>query len=139
VSDNPYTSPEQVGGTPFSKPAAEGGLDFSSVASLCQTAGWLKFLGILNIIAGVLYCLTIIGLIIGWLPIWIGISLNKASDSLKSGYARRDPSAIRAGMDSLSLVIKIFGVLAVIGLAINVVYFAVIILAVIGGAVSSQM
>jgi hypothetical protein len=124
-------------GSPPPKPSA--GLDYSAVAPLCLAAGWLKFLGILNIIAGVLYCLTIVGIIFGWLPIWIGVSLNKASASLQMGYASRNPVEIRTGMDALALVVKIFGVLAIIGLVINVLYFGFIILAVVGGAVSSQL
>ena len=35
--------------------------------------GWLKFLGIILIIAGGLYALTLVGIIIAWLPIWLGI------------------------------------------------------------------
>ena len=120
-------------------PTPKAALDYGAVAPLCQAAGWLRFLGILNIIAGVIYCLTIIGLIIGWLPIWIGITLNKASHALQEGYARRDQQEIYVGMDSVAQVVKIFGVLAIIGLVINVLYFGFIILAVIGGLVSSQM
>lgn len=137
MSDNPYSSPMSTPGSPAPKPGAD--LDYSAVAPLCLAAGWLKFLGILNIIAGVLYCLTIVGIIFGWLPIWIGISLNKASASLQMGYARRSQVEIRTGMEALALVVKIFGVLAIIGLVINVLYFGFIILAVVGGAVSSQL
>ena len=68
MSDNPYNSPAPSPDSPFAKGGS--GLDFSSVAPLCHAAGWLKFLGILNIILGVIYCLTIIGLIIGWLVGW---------------------------------------------------------------------
>ena len=139
MSDNPYTTPMGTPGSPFPKPGAEAGLDYGAIAPLCQAAGWLKFLGILNIIAGVIYCLTIVGLIVGWLPIWIGISLNKASSSLESGLARRSPGDIRAGMDSLALVIKIFGVLAIIGIVINVLYIAFFILVLVGGVATSQM
>jgi hypothetical protein len=130
VSDNPYSSPAPSPDSPFTKGGS--GLDFSSIAPLCQAAGWLKFLGILNIILGVLYCLTIIGLIIGWLPIWIGISLNKASDSLRAGYESQDGGQIEAGMDSLALVFRIFGVLAIIGLVINVLYIGAVVLMMIG-------
>ena len=138
MSDNPYSSPASTSGSPLPKPGAD--LDFSAVAPLCLTAGWLRFLGILNIIVGVIYCLTIVGLIFGWLPIWIGITLNKASSSLQSGYARRSQQEIRIGMDSLALVVKIFGVLAVIWLAMIALYFVgFIILMVFGGVMSSQM
>jgi hypothetical protein len=139
MSDNPYSSPMGTPGSPISKPGFEGGLALNTVEPLVQVAGWLKFLGILNIIAGVIYCLTIVGIIFGWLPIWIGVTLNKASNSLQTGYANRSQLVLRNGMESLALVVKIFGVLAVIGLVINVLYFGAIILAVVGGAVSSQM
>ena len=135
MSDNPYSSPGAAPGSPFPKDIP--GLDFASVAPLCHAAGWLKFLGILNIIAGVIYCLTIIGLIIGWLPIWIGISLNKASDALKAGYAQQDGQQIAIGMDRLALVVKIFGVLAIIGLVINVIYIGILVIALISGLAMS--
>jgi len=32
--------------------------------------GWIKFLGIAAIILGGLYALTIVGIIIAWMPIW---------------------------------------------------------------------
>jgi len=80
----------------------------------------LKFLGILNIIAGVLYCLTIVGAVVGWIPIWIGVSLNNAGTSLRAGYDGRNEMAMRMGMDKLALAIKIFGILTLIGLIINV-------------------
>ena len=77
-------------------------------------------------------------------PIWIGITLNKASSSLQSGYARRSQQEIRVGLDSLALVVKIFGVLATIGLVITVLCFVGFIILMVfgmafGGAVSSQM
>ena len=118
MSDNPYISPSATPGSPPPKQAL--GLDYSTVASLCDVSGWLKFLGILNIIAGVLYCLTIVGAVVGWIPIWIGVSLNNAGTSLRAGYDGRNEMAMRMGMDKLALAIKIFGILTLIGLIINV-------------------
>ena len=137
MSDNPYSSPMPTAGSPQPKPGAE--LDYNAVASLCLTAGWLKFMGTLSIILGVLYCLTIVGAIFGWVPIWIGISLNRASKSLQWGYAQRSPHEIRAGMDSMALVVKIFGVLAVIWLGMIALYFVFAIVMVFVGVLSSQM
>ena len=62
---------------------------------------------------------------------------NRASDSLKAGYAQRDGQQIGIGMDNLALVVKIFGVLAIIGLVINVLYIGFLVLALIGGLVMS--
>jgi hypothetical protein len=132
MSDNPYSSPASTFDSPFSQ-GFSAGLDFGSVAPLCYAAGWLKFLGIVNIVAGVIYCLTIIGLVIGWLPIWLGVLLNRASDSLRAGYEGQDGQRIHIGMDSLALAVKIVGVLAIIGLAFNVLYLGFVVLVVIGG------
>jgi len=76
----------------------------------------LKFLGILNIVIGVIYCLTIVGAIVGWVFIWIGTLLNNASTSLRAGYDGRNEHAIRDGMDKLAMTIRIIGILTLIGL-----------------------
>lgn len=41
-------------------------------------AGWLKFFGIVTIIAGALNALSLIGILWAWLPIWLGILLVQA-------------------------------------------------------------
>lgn len=40
-----------------------------------QSKRWLKFLGVLSIIGGVLSALTIVGIFVASLPIWIGAKL----------------------------------------------------------------
>ena len=125
MSDNPYTSPENLSYSPSEK--ASLGLAYGDVAPLCSAAGWLKFLGILNIIIGIVYCITIIGAIIGWLPLWIGVSLNSAANSLRAGYERQNSHEIRAGMTSTALVFKIVGVIVVIYLALMALYFLFVI------------
>jgi len=136
VSDNPYASPfEGTTGTPISVSKAQ--LDFGSVRPLCNVSGWLKFLGIVYIILGVIYCITIIGAIVGWLPIWIGALLNGASNELSHGYRLSNERAIRIGMEKLALTVKIVGVLTLIGLVINGLYLAFIFFAIVAGAASS--
>ena len=39
---------------------------------------WVKLMGILNIIGGALSALTIVGIIIAWAPIWMGVLLFQA-------------------------------------------------------------
>ena len=137
MSDNPYMSPESAGGPV--PPAVGEKLDYHTIAPLFAVAGWLRFLGILNIIFGAIYCLTIVGLIIGWLPLWIGITLNKASSSLQTGYTQRNYMDVRSSMESLALVIKIFGVLALIGLVINILYFGFILVVIFTAAAGGAM
>jgi len=39
---------------------------------LARAKGWMQLLAIVTILYGVLAALTIVGLIIAWLPIWVG-------------------------------------------------------------------
>ncbi|MEW6071105.1 MAG: DUF5362 domain-containing protein [Planctomycetota bacterium] len=103
-----------------------GGLDVFEVAEPMERAqGWLKFLGILCIIGGVLYCLTIVGAIVGWIPIWMGVLLNKASNGIGEGFDRRRPEEIRQAFDRLRLAIKIYGILAIVGIGLMILCLAV--------------
>ena len=139
MSDNTYASPQQSAGSSVAKGAT--GLDYTTVAHWCGVSGWLKFLGSLNIVGGVIYCITIFGAVFGWIPIWIGVLLNNASASLRAGYDGRNERAIRVGMDKLALTIKIIGILTLIGLVINLVVmviYAVIIIALIAGGAASS-
>jgi hypothetical protein len=53
------------------------------VRTLSQTASgssaWMKFLGVMMIIDGVMLAITGIGLLICWLPIWLGVILFQAA------------------------------------------------------------
>ena len=131
MSENPYTSPQEPPDSPFS--GKDTALSFDDLAPLCNASGWLKLLGVVNIIIGVIYCITIIGLIIGWLPLWIGITLNRASNSLKAGYEQSNRHEIRRGMSSLALVCKIIGVIVIIYLVLLALYFLVLIVALLVG------
>ena len=51
-------------------------------APLYNAKGWMKFVGVLSIIYGVLVALSIIGILIAWLPIWIGILLFQSASAV---------------------------------------------------------
>ena len=59
--------------------------------------GWMKFIGIMTIIGGCFQALTIFGLVIAWLPIWMGVVLTKAGS--KAGeYADKGDFASLEGL-----------------------------------------
>lgn len=107
---------------------AQGELDAFQVSEpMYHAKGWLKFFGILSIIGGVLYCLTIVGAVVGWIPIWIGVLLLKTAGGLESGFASGRTRDIREGFDKLRLAFKIYGILTIIGFGLMVLYFVVVI------------
>jgi hypothetical protein len=104
---------------------------------LSDAAGWMKFLGTLSIIYGVLIALTIIGLVIAWLPIWLGVLLRRASDeSVVAHRTGGEANAITA-TTSLQTIFKIYGIVAVIGLVYVGVVLVIAIIAIAAGSGSS--
>ncbi len=58
----------------------------------------MKFMGIMTIIGGGLQALSIVGLLVAWLPIWMGVVLTKAGS--KAGeYADKGDCAVARRAD----------------------------------------
>lgn len=87
--------------------------------------GWMKLLGVLNIIGGVLAALTIVGIIIAWLPIWLGVILYQAGSSSEQAYFNGDKFSLTKSLNQLKLYFTISGVLALIGILTWVIIFIV--------------
>ena len=112
-------------------------LTFEDIYPLVSAKGWLKFMGILNIIWGVLCCITIIGAVFGWLPIWLGVLFNRAANCFGDGYRQQSGTIIREGTRKLGTAVTIMGVLALIGLILSVLYIFVIVIALVAAVMSN--
>ena len=87
---------------------------------LYRARRWMKFAGILTIIAGVLQVFSIWGIVIAWLPIWMGILLTGAAKQITLACESSDDTAAFTAMDKLRLYFKIMGILMLIFLLIGV-------------------
>jgi len=103
---------------------------------LYKCKGWLLFLGILSIVQGAIAALTIIGIIIAWLPIWMGVILCQASSLINEAYTRDDPTALTNALSKIKLYFIIMGVMTLIGIAFAVIYIAIVIVAILFTAIS---
>jgi len=83
-------------------------------------AGWMKFMGIMTIIGGCLQVLTIFGIVIAWLPIWMGVVLTKAGS--KAGeYADKGDFASLEGMTGqLRTYFIISGIMIIVSFAVAI-------------------
>jgi len=95
-----------------------------------QARGWMKLLGILSIISGAFYALTIIGIVIAWLPIWMGVILYQAGSASEQAYFNGDKYSFLKSMNQLKLYFTISGILALIGI---ITMFIVLIVVLVGG------
>lgn len=85
-------------------------------APIYQARAWMKLIGILSIISGVLYAVTIIGIVIAWLPIWMGVILYQAGSSSEQAYYNGDKYSFLKSMNQLKLYFTITGIMTLIGI-----------------------
>ncbi len=132
--ENPYQAPEHSGDGPIDDFDASG---IEVAEPLFHNRGWLKFVGIMSILYGVLVCLSIIGIIFGWIPILVGVKLLNCSQSLTDGYPSMNTAEVKYGIGELSSAIKFLGIFAIIMLSLMLLYFTFIIGLVVFGVLSS--
>ena len=96
-------------------------MDLKQVAlPLYEARGWMKLLGVVMVITGVLTALTIVGIIIAWLPIWLGVLLFQAAGRIETAFATEDEMSLRESLAKLKTFFVIQGVLLLIYIAIAV-------------------
>jgi hypothetical protein len=91
-----------------------------------NSSGWLKFLGIVNIVMGVLIALTIVGIIVAWLPIWMGLLLYRAgSHATQFTFSESGDDLVEA-LDKLRtyfVLQVILGILVLIQIVFSLLFF----------------
>ncbi|GAB4338353.1 MAG: hypothetical protein Kow0037_22270 [Calditrichia bacterium] len=83
--------------------------------------GWLKFLGILNIVMGAFQALSIVGIIIAWVPIWMGVLLLQAGNKASQAKMLNNRRQLILMMDKLRLYFIIQGVIFLVMIVFAVV------------------
>ncbi|NOZ60530.1 MAG: DUF5362 domain-containing protein [Calditrichaeota bacterium] len=81
---------------------------------LYDAKGWLKLIGIVSIIYGVLMIFTIVGIVVCWLPIWMGVLLYGAASKIDAARSTGDSTAFLETMSKLKTYFIINGVLILI-------------------------
>ena len=95
---------------------------------LAQAKGWMSFLGVLILIGGIIQALTIVGLFICWLPIWMGVLLMQAGSAAKRYSENYNNPDLLECLNKTKNFFKIAGILSIISLAVTVVWLIVILI-----------
>ncbi len=90
---------------------------------LASGKGWIKFVGIFNIIVGALQAISIIGLLWAWIPIWQGVLLLQAGAAAERAQLAGDEVGLRQALDRLRVYFVIQGVLFIISLVLMALMF----------------
>lgn len=83
-----------------------------------QAKGWLKLLGVVMIVQGIFTALTIVGILIAWLPIWLGVLLFQAAGAAEGAQMAGSKTQLMESLWKLKTYFVINGVLMIIVLAI---------------------
>lgn len=118
MNENPYSAPVESGDLPGSNDHYQTWENVT--APLRATAGWCRFLGLAFVILGAMCCATVIGAVVGWVPMWTGVLLLKAGDNLKTGTAE----SVNEAADQLAQAIRIMGRSVVVLVGVLLAYFA---------------
>jgi hypothetical protein len=84
-------------------------------------AGWMKFMGIMTIIGGCLQALTIFGIVIAWLPIWMGVVLTKAGAKAGEYADKGDFVSLDGLTGQLKTYFIISGILIIVSFAVTLI------------------
>ncbi|MCF6192259.1 MAG: DUF5362 domain-containing protein [Candidatus Hydrothermae bacterium] len=84
---------------------------------------WLRFLGILNLIMGVLEALTVVGLVVAWVNLWLGYLLYQAAGRADEVLATGSQESLVGFLEKLRLFFMILGLLTVVLLLAGVAFF----------------
>jgi hypothetical protein len=94
-------------------------------APIYQARGWLKFLGVLSIIGGVVQAISLVGIFIAWLPIWMGVLMFQAGSSIDSASQFGDKFTFLSSLGSLKTYFVLQGILTLIGIILAVTMLCV--------------
>lgn len=83
---------------------------------LYVSKGWIKFVGVMLIIQGILTALTVFGIIICWIPIWLGVLLFQSSGKIELAYKQGDKTNLIESLSKLKTYFTVTGVLYLITL-----------------------
>ena len=99
---------------------------------LFQAKGWMKLIGVMSIIYGAINAITIVGIVIAWLPIWVGVIIFQSASAAEEAQLTGRKEPLIRSLNKLSLYFKIMGVLMLVGL---VLIGAAILVAITGGLI----
>jgi hypothetical protein len=103
-------------------------LEQKVTTSCKEMSGWIKFLAIAWIVTGCIYALTIVGIVL----IWIGIILLRVSKSCR-GIADGTYESLGDMFASLKTFFILTGVFTIITIALSIIWFMIVGIAMVGG------
>lgn len=85
---------------------------------LYESKFWLKLVAVMMLVYGALTAITVVGLIVAWLPIWMGVLLFQTASAAEAAQTGGDRDEMLRAMSKLKTYFTIMGVLTLVGIVI---------------------
>ena len=115
---------------------AEFTLSPSLTMILMKMTGDMKFIGMLEIVIGAIYCLSIIGALIGAPSIIAGIRLRDSADGFRAYMNSRNVNLLENALQHQSrffFILKVLAIILVVMMVLFIIFYFFIILAYLTG------
>ena len=107
---------------PVAQPKPREAIILSQIQQVSNgMTGWLKFLGIVNIVSGALSVLSLWGILIAWLPSWLGVLLLQAANRITNARFANNQGELVQMMDKLRLYFVIQGILIIVSVVLGII------------------
>ena len=137
LTQSPYATPQANGGQQNHVSSRGNGVLQQIFMPLRNNLFYVKAASWFLLIYGGLMAITIVGIIIAWLPIWMGITLRQTAAGIENGYATGNSQEFASATKNLSTYFAILGVLSMIWLVLISIYVVIIVIAIGVGAVGA--
>ncbi len=87
--------------------------------ALYKARSWIRIVGIVSIIQGILTVLSIWGVVICWLPIWMGALLLKASDQIRTAYETDNEDEYLSANEKIAKYFKLSAIFVVVFIGVG--------------------
>jgi hypothetical protein len=94
----------------------------------------MKLLAVMLYITGGMYAITIVGLIVAWLPIWMGHLLWKSAAGAEAATESGDERDAIESLGRLKTLFTIQGVMALISIGFALLWLIVIVVAIVAAS-----
>ncbi|MCX7797652.1 MAG: DUF5362 domain-containing protein [Melioribacter sp.] len=93
----------------------------------------MRFVGIFTVVYGALYCLSIVGAIIGIPIIIIGLRIREAADQFEIFKTTNNAASLRMGFELQGKYFRIMKILIIIGIILTLIWITLIIIILASG------
>lgn len=99
------------------------------IQPLYRSKFWMQLIGVILIISGVATALSIVGILVAWIPIWAGVVLMQSAGAVDRAYSRGDEREATHATQKLGVYFTIFGVLFLV----YIIFFGLVLVLGFGG------